>query len=209
MLALLKPYQEFGQRKLSIPVGSSDAKLDGDRSKVRKAATNLGVLIGHAMAQKTRSDFAVVNSGGVRDSLPAGVITYKDILKVQPFGNTLATLKLTGAEVLEYLNIAAAMSQGAGGFPHFYGVDLVITAGKVSQARIQGAPLDAAKTYQMVINNFMAVGGDGYPNVTGHASYVNTGFMDAEVLRDFIATNSPVQTARFAPGNHVIYTAPH
>lgn len=209
MLALLKPYQEFGQRKLSIPVGSSDAKLDGDRSGVRKTATNLGVLIGHAMAQKTRSDFAVVNSGGIRDSLPAGAITYKDILKVQPFGNTLATLTLTGAEVLDYLNIAAAMSQGAGGFPHFYGVDGVITAGKMSQVRIQGAPLDPAKTYQMVINNFMAVGGDGYPKVTAHTSYVDTGYVDAEVLRDFIAANSPVQTARFAPGNHVVYTAPN
>nr|WP_295774523.1 bifunctional UDP-sugar hydrolase/5'-nucleotidase UshA [Rhodoferax sp.] len=209
MLALLKPYQEFGQRKLSIPVGSSDAKLDGDRSGVRKAATNLGVLIGRAMAEKTHSDFAVVNSGGVRDSLPAGAITYKDILKVQPFGNTLATLKLTGAEVLDYLNIAAAMSQGAGGFPHFYGVDLVITAGKVGQVHIGGMPLELAKTYQMAINNFVAVGGDGYPNVTARAGYVDTGYVDAEVLRDFIAANSPVQTARFAPGNHVIYTAPN
>ena len=206
MLALLKPYQDFGQRKLSMVVGSSDAKLDGDRSGVRKSATNLGVLIGQAMAEKTHSDFAVVNSGGIRDSLPAGTITYKDILKVQPFGNTLATLKLTGVEVTNFLNIAAGMSQGAGGFPHFFGLDLVITAGKVSQVRIQGAPLAPTQTYQMVINNFVAVGGDGYPNLTAHASYVNTGFLDAEVLRDFIATHSPVQTARFAPGSHVIYT---
>jgi 5'-nucleotidase/UDP-sugar diphosphatase len=207
MLALLAPYQEFGQRKLSVPVGTSDAQLDGDRSVVRRAATNLGVLIGHAMMEKTHADFAVVNSGGIRDSLPAGTITYKDILKVQPFGNTLATLNLTGTEVLDYLNLAAAMSQGAGGFPHFAGLDLVITGGKVSQARIQGAPLDPAKNYQMVINNFMAVGGDGYPKMTGHANYVNTGYVDAEVLRDFIAANSPVQTARFAPGSRVVYTA--
>jgi 5'-nucleotidase/UDP-sugar diphosphatase len=88
-------------------------------------------------------------------------------------------------------------------------VDLVITAGKASQVRIQGAPLDPAKTYQMTINNFVAVGGDDYPNVTARATYVDTGFVDAEVLREFIAANSPVQTARFAPGNHVIYTAPN
>ena len=209
MLDMLKPYQEFGQRKLSVTVGSSDAKLDGDRTIVRKAPTNLGVLIGYAMVEKTHSDFAIVNSGGLRDSLPAGTITYKDILKVQPFGNTLVTLHLTGAEVLNYLNIAAGMSQGAGGFPHLFGVDMVIAAGKASQVRIQGVPMDPAKNYQMVINNFVAVGGDGYPNMTSHPSYVNTGFVDAEVLRDFIATNSPVQTARFVPGNHVIYTAPH
>jgi 5'-nucleotidase/UDP-sugar diphosphatase len=208
MLALLKPYQEFGQRELSVAVGSSDAKLDGDRSGVRKAATNLGILIGQAMAEKTHSDFAVVNSGGIRDSLPAGAITYKDILKVQPFGNTLTTLKLTGSEVVNYLNIAAGMSQGAGGFPHFFGLDLVVTGGKVGQVRIKGLPLDPAKTYQMAFNSFMAVGGDGYPNVTANANYVNTGYVDAEVLRDFFAANSPVQSARFAPGSHVIYRAP-
>ncbi|MES2585004.1 MAG: bifunctional UDP-sugar hydrolase/5'-nucleotidase UshA [Pseudomonadota bacterium] len=206
MLALLQPYQQFGQAKLLVPVGSIDAKLDGDRSVVRKAATNLGVLIGHANMDKTRSDFAVVNSGGLRDSIPAGTVTYKDLLKAQPFGNTLTTLTLTGAEVLDYLNAAARMNPGAGGFPHFSGVDLVITGGKVSQARIQGSPVDTNKTYQMVINNFMAVGGDGYPNMTGHTSYVDTGFVDADVLRAYIATHSPLQTSRFAPGNRVTYT---
>ena len=206
MLALLQPYQDFGQRTLSVAVGSSDAKLDGDRATVRKATTNLGVLIGQAMVEKTHSDFAIVNSGGIRDSLPAGTITYKDILKVQPFGNTLATLTLTGAQVWDYLNVAAGMSQGAGGFPHFFGLDLVITAGKISQARVQGVPLDPARIYKMVVNNFVAVGGDGYPNMAAHASYVNTGFVDADVLRDFIAANSPVQTARFTPGNHVVYS---
>jgi 5'-nucleotidase/UDP-sugar diphosphatase len=207
MLALLQPYQAFGQAKLLVPVGSIDAKLDGDRSIVRKAATNLGALIGRANMDKTRADFAVVNSGGIRDSIPAGTVTYKDVLKVQPFGNTLATLTLSGAEVLDYLNAAARMNPGAGGFPHFAGVDLVVTGGKVSQARIQGAPLDPSRTYRMVINNFMAVGGDGYPTMTGHASYVDTGFVDADVLRSFVAANSPLQTARFAPGQHVIQTA--
>jgi len=206
MLALLQPYQAFGQSKLLVPVGSTDAKLEGDRSVVRKTATNLGRLIGRAMMEKSRADFAVVNSGGIRDSIQAGTVTYKDLLKVQPFGNTLATLDLTGREVLDYLAVAASMSPGAGGFPHISGLELVITGGKVSQARFQGVPLDPAKTYRMVINSFMAVGGDGYPKVTGHASYVDTGFVDADVVRAFISANSPIQTARFAPGNSVIYT---
>jgi 5'-nucleotidase/UDP-sugar diphosphatase len=208
MLALLQPYQQFGQAKLLVPVGSIDAKLEGDRAVVRKTATNLGVLIGQANMDKTRSDFAVVNSGGLRDSIPAGTVTYKDVLKVQPFGNTLATLTLTGTEVLAYLNAAARMTPGAGGFAHYSGVELVMTGGQVRQARIKGAPLEAHKTYQMVINSFMAVGGDGYPKMTGHNSYVNTGFVDADVLRAFITANSPVQTARFAPANQITYSAP-
>mgnify|MGYP000854554415 CR=1 FL=1 len=206
MLALLKPYQDFGQQKLQVAVGHSDARLEGDRAYVRKQPTDLGMLIGRAMMDKTRADFAVVNSGGIRDSLPAGTITYKDVLKVQPFGNTLATLSLSGREVLDYLHVAARMSPGAGGFPHLSGVELVVAGGTLVQARVRGAFVDPNKTYQMVINNFMASGGDGYPVITNHASYVDTGFVDADVLRAYISVHSPLQASRFAPSGSLTAT---
>ena len=200
MLKLLTPYQAFGQSQLLVDIGSADARFEGDHNVTRVKPTNLGMLVGQAMLEKTHADFTVVNAGGLRESLPAGRITFKDVLKVQPFGNTLVTVKLTGAEVLDSLRVAAAMSPGAGGFPHLRGIKLVRSGGAVTQARIQGAALDPSKTYQMVINSFMAVGGDGYPKLTGHPGYVNTGFVDAEVLREYIAANSPLQSAHFEPG---------
>ena len=51
MLALLYPHQAFGQQQLLVDVGVSDGKLEGDRSVIRKQATNLGVLIGTAMME--------------------------------------------------------------------------------------------------------------------------------------------------------------
>jgi 5'-nucleotidase/UDP-sugar diphosphatase len=204
MLQLLQPYQDFGQQKLLVDVGRSDTRLEGTRALVRRQPTDLGVLIGEAMRDKTRADFAVVNAGGIRDSLPAGTISYKDILKVHPFGNTLVTLDLTGQEVLDYLAHVVQISPGSGGFPHFAGIRLRIAAGAVREATIQGAPIDPAKTYRMAIHQFMAVGGDGYPAMTGHPSYVNTGFVDADVLRGYIAAHSPLQAARFAPGDSVV-----
>jgi 5'-nucleotidase/UDP-sugar diphosphatase len=199
MLALLKPYQDFGQKKLLVDVGAADGVFEGDRTYVRKRPTNLGMLIGQAMVEKTHADFAVVNSGGIRDSLPAGTITYKDILQVQPFGNTLCTLSLSGREVLDYLAVAAKMTPGAGGFAHLSGVELITANGVLLQARIGRASVDAAKSYTMVINSFMAAGGDGYPVLTAHPGFVNTGFVDAEALRGYIALHSPLQVARFAP----------
>ena len=153
--------------------------------------------------EKTHADFAVVNSGGVRDSLPAGTITYKDILQVQPFGNTLCTIRLSGREVLDYLAMAAKMSPGAGGFAHLSGVELITANGVMLQARIGGAFVDAAKSYTMVINSFMAVGGDGYPVFTRHPGFVDTGFVDAEALRGYIALHSPLQIERYAPGTNL------
>ena len=204
MLALLSPFQEFGQQKLLVNVGSSDGKLDGDRDIVRRQPTALAMLIGQAMMDKTRANFAVMNAGGVRDSLPMGELTYKDVLKVHPFGNTLVTLDLTGKEVIDYLNVAAKMTPGAGAFPHFAGISLEIQAGTVSNVSIQGIPIDMGKTYKMAINNFVAAGGDGYPKMTAHPSYVDTGFVDADALRGFITSRSPLKAADYAPGNSVV-----
>ena len=204
MLALLKPFQEFGQQKLLVEVGSTDAKLEGDRSLVRTQPTALGVMIGQAMMDKAKADFAIVNAGGVRDSLPAGKLNYKDILTVHPFGNTITFVDLSGAEVLNYLNAAAKMSSGSGAFAQFAGVQLTITSGSVKDVRIRGAMLNPAASYRLAINNFVAAGGDGYPKLTTHPSYVDTGFVDADVLRNYISARSPLRAADYAPGSSVL-----
>lgn len=204
MLALLTPYQKFGQDKLSTPVGATDARLEGSRDVVRSKPTNLGVLIGRAMMDKTHADLALVNSGGVRDSINAGVITYKDILKVQPFGNTVCTVELNGSELMNYLNAAAKMSPGSGAFAQFAGIELEIIGGVASNVRIQGVPLNDQKTYLVALNNFQAVGGDGYPKLAGHPSFVNTGYVDADVLRAFLAAHNPLVASEFEPGSAVV-----
>ena len=204
MLALLAPYQEFGQQKLGLQIGATDARLEGDRAIVRAKPASMGVLVGRAMMERTAADFAVVNAGGVRDSIAAGRITYRDVLKVQPFGNTIVTLDLTGAEVMNYLNAVSKMSVGSGAFAQFSGIQLVITAGAVTSASVKGQALDRLRTYRMAINNFQAVGGDGYPKLTGHPSLVDSGFVDADVLRGFIAVHSPLRAADFEPGDAVV-----
>jgi len=204
MLALLKPFQDFGQQKLLIEVGSTDARLEGDRAVVRSQPTALGVLVAQAMMEKTRADFAMVNAGGVRDSLPAGMLSYKDILKVHPFGNTIVTAELSGTEVMDYLAAAARMSPGSGAFPQFAGIELLVSKGVVSAAKIKGMAIDRTKTYRMAVNNFVAAGGDGYPKLTNHPSYVDSGFVDADVLRAFIAARSPLKASDFAPTHYLV-----
>jgi 5'-nucleotidase/UDP-sugar diphosphatase len=171
---------------------------------VRSQPTALGVLVARAMMERGRADFAMVNAGGVRDSLPAGKLNYKDILKVHPFGNTIVTVDLTGAEVMDYLTVAAKMSPGSGAFPQFAGIDLVFSQGIVAQASIGGAPIDRTKTYRMAVNNFVAAGGDGYPKLTGHPSYVDTGFVDADILRKFISDRSPLKASDYAPTRYIV-----
>jgi 5'-nucleotidase/UDP-sugar diphosphatase len=58
--------------------------------------------------------------------------------------------------------------------------------------------------YGLAINNFQASGGDGYPKLTSHPSFVNTGFVDADILNRFIAANSPLKVAKFDPTGAVL-----
>ena len=204
MLDVLTPYQKIGQDKLGVQVGETEMLLEGTRDIVRSQPTNLGVLIGRAMMAKAKADFAIFNSGGVRDSIAAGKVTYKDVLKVQPFGNTVCTVELSGKDVVEYLTIAAKITPGSGAFPQFAGIELEIASGQVSHVKIGGVPLDHAKIYRMTTNNFQAAGGDGYPRVADKPSFVNTGFVDADVLRAYLAAHSPLKAADFEPGSAVV-----
>ena len=204
MLALLAPYRAIGVQKLGLDIGVTDARLEGDRPVLRTRPAAMGVLVGLATMEKTQADFAVVNAGGVRDSLPAGRLTYKDVLKVHPFGNTLVTVDLTGAEVMDYLNAIAKITAGSGAFPQFAGIQLIITAGTVTRASIRNEPVQANQTYRMVVNNFQAVGGDGYPKLTEHRSFVDSGFVDADALSEFITHHSPLRASDFDPGDAVV-----
>ncbi len=205
VLNFLKPYQEKGQEALSVEIGATEGKLVGDRNQVRSQPTSMGILIASAMKEKAQADFAIMNSGGVRDSIAAGKITYKDVLKVQPFGNTLVYVDMNGKEALELLRTAAKMSPGSGAFPQFAGVKLVIEGGDVKQAQIGGKDIDPAKTYRVALNNFTAAGGDGYPKLSTHKGYVNTGYADADVLKAFIsARGGVIKAGAFDPAGEIV-----
>ncbi len=201
--AALQPFQDRGQARLTLPVGEVVGVLDGDRERIRIQPTNLGTLIARMMLEKTGADLAVMNSGGVRDSLPEGRITYRDLLKVQPFGNQLAVVRLKGSELLDWLRVSARMTPGSGGYPQTAGVQLRIEGGVLVEARVQGVPIDPQRDYRLAINHFTASGGDGYPRLDAHPGYINSGFVDAEVMREYIAQRSPLQAADYAPGNDV------
>ena len=201
--AFLQPFQDVGQGSLAVPVGSADGVLDGDRARVRQQPTTLGTLIARAMMARTGADLALINAGGVRDSLPAGQITYRDVLKVQPFANTVGVVTLTGTELLTYLRAAAAMSPHSGAFAQTAGVQMRITGGQLQEAWVAGQQVDAARSYRLAINNFTAIGGDGYPKLNRHPGYVDSGFNDADVLRAYIASHSPLKVADYEPGDAV------
>ncbi len=205
LLEFLRPYQEKGQGKLNVKIAESNGKLEGDRNVVRFQQTNLGRLIATAHMERAKADFAVMNSGGVRDSIEAGDITYKDVLTVQPFGNMVSYVDMTGQEVQDYLNVVGTKSVDSGAYAQFAGIKMTVENDKVTNVLIGGKPLSLDGSYRFTVPSYNAAGGDGYPKVSTHPGYVNTGFTDAEVLKDYLESNSPIDVSEFEPAGEIVY----
>jgi len=196
-------YQEKGQQELNVVIGSADGLLVGDRNSVRNKQTNLGRLITTATSSKLGVDFGIVNSGGVRDSIPAGDITYRSVLLVHPFGNTVNKAVMKGSELATYLGQVASKTRNTGGYAQFGGINMAVDcqAKSVNITSIGGKAFDPTATYSFAIPSFSASGGDGYPKI----DTINAGLVDAAVLKEYIEIKKTINVADYQPGNEVSY----
>ena len=87
-------------------VGYAKEGLDGSRELVRSSFAPIGVWVAQVILERSKSDVAMMNSGGIRGSLPKGEITKKIIHNVHPFGNTITRVVFTPEELVAYLNVA-------------------------------------------------------------------------------------------------------
>ncbi|MFE8117396.1 bifunctional UDP-sugar hydrolase/5'-nucleotidase UshA [Brenneria goodwinii] len=205
MLKMLTPFQEKGHEQLGVKVGSVKGKLEGDRNQVRFHQTNLARVVLTAQLERANADFAVMSGGGIRDSIESGDIAYKDVLKVQPFANTLVYVDMKGSDVEKYLAVVANKVVDSGAYAQFLNVSLTADGKGVQDVKIKGEPLQADKVYRMSTLNFNAMGGDAYPRIDNLPSYVNTGFIDADVLKQYIEKHSPLDAAAYQPKGEIVY----
>ncbi|MDQ3518686.1 MAG: 5'-nucleotidase C-terminal domain-containing protein [Gemmatimonadota bacterium] len=124
----------------------------------------LGNLIADAQRRVGRADAAVVNNGGIRTGLKAGSATYGELYEIQPFANTLHRLTVRGRDLRTY--IERLLDRGEPNY-HFAGIAIAYDPARSSGQRLRslsqtsGKPIDPAKNYTIVMNDFVATGGDG------------------------------------------------
>ena len=201
LYSTLQVFQEKGEAELGVKIASTDDLLLGERKNVRYMQTNLGRLITTATAQKLGADFGIVNSGGVRASIQTGDITYRDVLTVHPFGNTVNKATMKGAELVDYLGQVATLTSG--GYPQFGGINMEVNCGakSVTIASIGGKAFDANATYSFAIPSFSAAGGDKYPVI----NTINAGLVDAGVLKEYLEAKQNVHAADYQPAGEVTF----
>lgn len=161
-----------------------------------------GPLIADAMRLKTNAQIAITNSGGVRTNVLEGPLTVAQVYEILPFGDTLVTMKLTGAEVVSTLDDAVdfALANYGTDFPqnpltYVSGVTFDVNPTQAKGSRVSNVevlqsdgsykPLDPAVTYSVCVNNYIAAGGDKYTTLKSGADAIDTGFGDAAVFLDY------------------------
>ena len=186
-------------------VGETVVYLEGERAKVRSEETNLGNLVADAIlwkAQVAGAQIALWNGGGIRASLPAGSVTFGDCMSILPFGNYIVVLEVTGEQIWQALeNGVSQVEKTAGRFPHVAGLRFVWDPGQAPGSRLVSVevlldgtwqPLDRKASYRLATSNFLAQGGDGYEMFKAALNSWNLGFVDYEVLAEYVASHSPV-----------------
>jgi 5'-nucleotidase/UDP-sugar diphosphatase len=184
VLEVVQQYLAQADERLSQPVGEALVRLDGNWKSITFQETNLMNLITDGMRAKTGAEIAFQNAGAIRASIEPGIITYRDILHVHPYGNTLILLDMTGEQVREVLNYAATFKPGMGDFLHVSGITWTKNRGIAENVMVGGAPIERDHIYKVVITSFLAGGGDGHR--FNELPQLNTGFLDADATREYI-----------------------
>ncbi len=189
--ALVKKYKDQLTAKLDVKIGSVSALFPrgGSPAVERSGETPMGNYLADLMRAAAKTDFAITNGGGLRDTFPAagykvvnttykrpatGVtgpfdVTLGDAISVLPFGNSIATSKISGQQLWDALENGVSQYPSAGRFPQISGFKFTFDSSKAVGSRIQtvtkldGTAIKKDSTmYTVVTNDFMLYGGDGY-----------------------------------------------
>ena len=175
---------------------------------VRRAETNLGDLVADAFRDQSGADIALIGGGGIRDSIAAGDITLNDILKVNPFGNYLTVIEVTGQQILDALEWGAkAVPSEEGGFMQVSGLSYEIHAAvessckkdgngmfagiegerRVQNVQVNGEPINPDASYSLAgVDYWLLQDGDGYSMFDGAKVLQDRVKLDNQVLIDYI-----------------------
>ncbi|GGO75367.1 bifunctional metallophosphatase/5'-nucleotidase [Nocardioides deserti] len=217
--AALDAAAEVGNEPVATITGDiTTAFADGKRDD-RASESTLGGLVANALrdglSEIAEPDLGLTNPGGLRADLlfagdtaenPAntdGVVTFAEANAVLPFNNTVALVELTGASLKKVLE-QQWQTDDEGNVPSRPYLQLGMSdnvrvtadpskpAGqRITSVRIDGEPLDLDRTYTVSTLSFLATGGDNFRAFT-EGTYTDTGLLDAELWRDYLAGNDPI-----------------
>ncbi len=186
-------YEAIAMKDAQIKVGQTMVKLDGIRFHLRSQETNFGNLLADAMKDIGNADIALMNGGGIRESIPQGEINLYKIGKSLPFVNSLVTVEMSGEKIHSCLErgIRQYPNSGSnGGFLQVSGMSFTFDASKpvgqrVTSVLVNGKPLDNKKYYKVATNDYLYNGGDNYEEIKD-SKLISKGTLLKDILAEYI-----------------------
>lgn len=155
--AFMAPYRHRVDSVMSPVMGRSAHYMSAERPESGLSNLLADILVWAGRAYGETPVMGVYNMGGIRAALPAGDITYGDVLEVAPFENKICFLTLTGSRLMQLFREMAV----TGGEGVSRGVELVITRdGRLKSARLNGCAIDTAASYRIATIDYLAQGND-------------------------------------------------
>ncbi|KPN95352.1 5'-nucleotidase C-terminal domain-containing protein [Lysinibacillus sp. ZYM-1] len=223
LVKLLEPFKakidEVNNKEIGVKITEELANpraTESSLDSVRSNETALGNIITDGMLAKAQkyTDKTVVmalqNGGGIRAAIPAGNITVGQVISVLPFGNTLALMDATGAELKAAFEVSLKNApKENGGFLHIGGAKLQYDSSKEAGSRLVSieyldkatgkyVALEDSKTYTVATNAFTAKGGDGFDmfaKAYEEGRVTDLGLSDWENLQEQLLSLKEVKTA--------------
>jgi 5'-nucleotidase len=143
-----------------------DAATEVVRAENPTGESSLGNLIADAQRAALGTDFAFMNPGGIRADLSAGSVTYGELFTIQPFGNSLVRMELTGRQIYDLLNQQWVNQPfpcilKTSGLTYTWDNSRPI-GDRIVEVQRNGTPIDRQATFSVTVNSFMAAGGDNF-----------------------------------------------
>jgi 5'-nucleotidase len=201
--AVVREYDARLGTELDVVVATSRVPLDAGARTVRSGETNLGNLVADAIRAEAGADVAIVNAGSIRGDrvYPAGPLSRRTLLAMQPFGNAVAVVRVPGRTILRALNAGASQwPEAAGRFPQVSGLIFTLDArraadDRVTDVRVGGAPLALDRLYTLALPDYLLAGGDGY-DMFGDAEIVRSpesGALIVTALEHYVAARKEIE----------------
>lgn len=201
----IKPFKEYIDKDLSAVLSYCPETLDKSKGEWQ---TNIGNYIADITFDKCASvfesrtqkkiDFCILNNGGIRSVIPMGNVTTRTAYEVMPFENSATVVELKGEQVVEMVNYLISERK-----PHpISRIQFTIT--KDNQAKnilIQGKPIENAKSYYIVTNDYLANGGD---NMTFFKKAVSRTDLDYKLRNVIIDNFKDVDTLKINTDKRII-----
>ena len=202
---------EEGQRVVATVPGPflrGRDSADGDTGGNRGVESSLNSLLADvaldSINAKTalKADIGVMNAGGVRADLAAGEVTFADAYQVQPFGNPIGTVDMTGAQFTELLEqqwkpgqSRARLALGLSSNVTYIYDPAGEQGSRITRVLVNGTPIDPAATYRVAGNRFLLNEGDSFTAFgtrTGSNTFTDTGLMDVDLFISYLAANPDI-----------------